>query len=229
MNIRSSMIIMLIGVITTSTNASATDFSTKATGDWGGERQKLEDAGVTTYFTYKGDVQSNVSGGIKRGTRLLDNLDVAATFDGEKLLGAKGLSATVHVINNNGGRPNADLVGSVQGVNNYEVPRATAKLYEAYLQQNFYDNRLSFLAGLVDVNTEFYVTDASALFFQPSAGIGTDIAQSGQQGPSIFPFTALGARVRVESHQGNLPAGCYARRGGGGRRPFTRNACLAAA
>jgi porin len=211
MNIRFYASIMLCaGMTATSLPARATDFSIedekaketedfseKATGGWGGSRRALEDAGITAYMAYVGDVQSNVSGGVERGTRALDNLDLAATFDGEKLLGVEGLSATLHLINNNGGRPNGDLVGSAGGVNNHEVPRATGKLYEAYLQQNYYDDRLSFLAGLYDMNTEFYVTDASSLFLQPSAGTGTDIAQSGRNGPSIFPFTAVGARVRV--------------------------------
>jgi porin len=35
------------------------------------------------------------------------------------------------------------------------------------------------------------------LFIHPTFGIGTDAAQSGVNGPSIFPFTAFGARLFV--------------------------------
>ena len=52
-------------------------------------------------------------------------------------------------------------------------------------------------AGLYDLNSEFYVTEASALFMHSTYGIGTDIAQSGENGPSIFPNTALGVRIKV--------------------------------
>jgi porin len=140
---------------------------------------------------------ANVSGGMKRGTRALDNLDVIFALDGDKLIGAEGLSATLYFLNNNGGRPDADLVNSAQGIDNIEVPRATGKLYQAYLQQNYYDDRLSLLAGLYDLNSEFYVTETSGLFIHPTFGIGTDASQSGVNGPSIFPFAALGARIYV--------------------------------
>jgi porin len=178
-------------------HAHAGDYSETLTGDWGGARTSLDDAGVSTEIVYKADVMSNVAGGLKEGTRGLDNLDVVFGFDGQKLVGVEGLSGVVHLLNNNGGRPNEDLVGSAQGVNNIEVSRSTGKLFQAFLQQNFYQDRLSILAGLYDVNTEFYVTEISGLFIHPTFGIGTDASQSGENGPSIFPFSSFGTRMRV--------------------------------
>ncbi len=168
------------------------------TGDWGGNRAKLSDAGVDVEMVYKSDVFANVSGGIKDGSRYLDNLDVMLSLDGEKLLGSKGTTALVHFLNNNGGRSDNDLIGSAQGIDNIEVPRATAKLYQAWIQQNFMDDRISILAGLYDLNSEFYVTDTSGLFLHSTYGIGTDMAQGGQNGPSIFPTTSVAARLMVK-------------------------------
>lgn len=175
----------------------AANYSDTLSGNWGGTRGNLAKKGVTTDIIYRFDVMGNVSGGIKEGARALDNLDVIFNFDGEKLAGAKGLSAKLHLLNNFGGHPDADLIGSAQGVDNIEVPRSTAKIYQAYIQQNLFDDRLSLLGGLYDVNSEFYVTDSSALFIHSTFGIGTDVAQSGQNGPSIFPFTSAGGRLRV--------------------------------
>jgi porin len=189
--------LLLVSLAASPALAEQPDYSGTLTGDWGGLRAELEDAGVTTEITYKLDVMGNVSGGIKDGTRVLDNLDAVFTFDGEKLAGAEGLTAVIHLLNNNGGRPDNDLVGSAQGINNIEVPRATGKLYQAFLEQQLFDNKLSVLAGLYDVNSEFYVTESSGLFIHSTFGIGTDAAQSGQNGPSIFPFTSVGGRVRV--------------------------------
>lgn len=168
------------------------------TGDWGGRRAALAETGVSADITYKFDVMGNASGGIKHGVRVLDNLDAVFTFDGEKLFGAKGLSANIHLLNNNGGRPDADLTGSAQGIDNIEVPRATGKLYQAWLQQNLLGDKLSMLAGLYDLNSEFYVTDTSLLFLHSTYGIGTDMSQSGVNGPSIFPFTSLAARIKIQ-------------------------------
>jgi len=57
------------------------------------------------------------------------------------------------------------------------------------------DDRLSIKAGLYDLNTEFYVTDASGLFLNPTYGIGTEMAATGDNGPSVFPNAGLAARV----------------------------------
>ncbi len=164
----------------------------------GGARTSLSAHGVDFEIVYKLDYMANVAGGIHKGSRGLDNLDAVFSFDGEKLLGANGLSGQIYLLNNNGGEPNADLTGSAQGINNIEVAKATGKLYQAWLQQNFLDDRLSILAGLYDLNSEFYVTDSSGLFIHPAYGIGTDFSQSGQNGPSIFPTTSLGARIKIQ-------------------------------
>jgi porin len=52
--------------------------------------------------------------------------------------------------------------------------------------------------GLYDLNSEFDVLESSGLFVGSAHGIGTDIAQSGEAGPSIFPTTSLAARIEVE-------------------------------
>jgi len=85
-------------------------------------------------------------------------------------------------------------VGDVQGVSNLEAP-ATVRLEEAWLQQNLLDNRLSWLVGRYDLNTEFYRLQSGALFVNSSFGIGPEFAHSGVAGPSIFPNTAVGTRV----------------------------------
>lgn len=167
-------------------------------GDWGGARQTLSDHGVDTEITYTADIIGNTSGGVKESTRALDNLDVIINIDAEKLVGWEGGSASIYLLNNNGGRPDADLVGSAQGIDNIEVPRSATRLYEAWIQQNVLDDRLSVRAGLYDLNSEFYATDPADLFLHSTYGIGSEIAASGQNGPSIFPFTSVGVRIKVQ-------------------------------
>jgi porin len=52
--------------------------------------------------------------------------------------------------------------------------------------------------GLHDLNSEFYVTDSSGLFFNSTFGVGKDLSQSGANGPSIFPTTSPAIRLRAE-------------------------------
>jgi porin len=192
-------ILCIMGVLRAANAEDAVDYRVSTlTGDWGGYRTTLAEAGVATEMLYKADLMGNVSGGIARGVRGLDNLDVMFTLDGARLADLQGTSAMVHLLNNNGGRPDADLMGSAQWINNIEVPKATGKLYQAWIQQLCFDDVLSIRGGLYDLNTEFYVNDPSMLFIHSTYGIGTDMAQSGRNGPSIFPFTSLGLRVKVQ-------------------------------
>jgi porin len=200
------LILMVLGCVFLPVHVFAGDGDGKKdstlTGDWGGMRTSLANKGLDIELNYKFDVISNTAGGIKTGNRALDNLDVKFLVDGEKLFGSQGTSAKIYFLNNNGSRPGADLAGDAEGVDNIEVKTPSGRLFEAWVQQNFMKDQVSLLAGLYDLNSEFYVTDSSGLFLRPTFGIGTDIGQSGKNGPSIFPVTSAGLRVKVQPNHG---------------------------
>lgn len=150
---------------------------------------------------YTADVMGTVRGGKARAGRALDNLDLVVEGDLEKLIGWRGTTVHGYLLNNSGGAPN-DLAGTLQGVDNIEVGRPRARLYELWLQTRFAGDRGSVLAGLYDLNSEFYATEASGLLLAPPFGIGSEFASTGPNGPSIFPSTALAVRLRVEGGEG---------------------------
>ncbi len=154
--------------------------------------------GIDVDVVYKAGVMSTVSGGLKRGTAVLGNLDVQVMVDAEKRLGWRGGSIFLYGLSNLGGKPNAQYADTAQGIDNIEVGTRTAKLYEAWVQQVLLDDKLSLLAGLYDLNSEFYVTDTAGLFLHPSAGIGPDLSQTGKNGPSIFSTTSVALRAKVQ-------------------------------
>ncbi len=149
--------------------------------------------------TYTGEVMSNASGGIKRGTRYLDNLDIVAEADLEALAGWTGASVHVYGLYNNG-KSFSDLAGDAQTASNIETGVQAFRLYEAWLQQEFTGGSLK--VGLYDLNSEFDSLEASGLFIGSPHGIGTDFAQTGENGPSIFPQTSLAARLAIEPAEG---------------------------
>jgi porin len=53
--------------------------------------------------------------------------------------------------------------------------------------------------GLIDVNTEFDVQSVGALFVHASHGTGAELAQSGPNGPGIFPMAMSGALVTAST------------------------------
>lgn len=144
---------------------------------------------------YTADGMANLRGGLERGAVFLDNLDLTLALDLESLIGWPRTSLFVYGLGNQGGSPSA-LAGDVQGVNNIEAPAAW-RIYEAFVQHRLLNDRLSVLAGLYDVNTEFDVMESALLFVNSSFGIGAEFAASRPQGPSIFPFTSLGLRIRA--------------------------------
>ncbi|QXD16850.1 carbohydrate porin [Rhodocaloribacter litoris] len=144
--------------------------------------------------SYTGDVFGNLAGGLRRDVVYLDNFDVTLALDLEHLLGWSRTHLFLYGLGNQGGHPSR-LAGDAQGVNNIEAPTAW-QLYEAWLQHLRDDGRLSVLLGLYDLNTEFDLIRTAALFINSSHGIGPDFSQSGKNGPSIFPHTSVGARVK---------------------------------
>lgn len=133
---------------------------------------------------------------LRAHTAYVDNLDLMASVDGETLFGVGGLQFFAYALYNNGHTLDVE---TVQGLSNIESVRAL-RLYEAWAQAAI-GPFASLRAGLYDLNSEFDAIDAAALFINPSHGIGPDFAQSGENGPSIFPSTSLAVRLQVELGQ----------------------------
>lgn len=167
-------------------------------GDWQGHRNAWSEKGIDTELLFKGTLMANPVGGAKQGSDYMQNLELKVGLDTTKLLNIPDSSAYVHVLLNSGGKMNAAYVGSLMGVDNIEVPENTPKLFQAWFNKNFFDSTLSVLAGVYPVDTEFYVTDSSGIFLHPSFGMAAEVAQTGRNGPSIYPLTSLGVRVKYQ-------------------------------
>ncbi|HLE01717.1 MAG TPA: carbohydrate porin [Bdellovibrionota bacterium] len=170
---------------------------TRLTKNWGGARTRLSEKGVDLALISKWELNSVLSGGTNSGTVNLGNIDLRVSLDMAKLANWNGASFFFYGLGNYGGDPTRNI-GDGQGTSNIETPANTAKLYEAWFQQIVFDEKASFLIGLHDLNSEFYVTDSSTLFFNSSFGVGRELSQTGLNGPSIFPTTAPAIRVRTE-------------------------------
>jgi porin len=150
--------------------------------------------------TYTFDLWRAASGGNRKGTRYLDNLDVVAEADMERLIGWKGAEVHLYGLYNNG-KSISDLVGDTQAISNIETGVKAVRLYEAWVNQKI-GGKASIKVGLYDLNSEFDALDSAGLFMGSPHGIGTDFAQTGENGPSIFPVTSLAVRGEVELAKG---------------------------
>ncbi|MEO0412386.1 MAG: carbohydrate porin [Pseudomonadota bacterium] len=143
---------------------------------------------------YTAEVWSVVDGGISDDARYLDNVDLTLAVDLEDAAGWNGASLWLYGLYNNG-NVLTNAAGDYQTASNIEAPVEAARLYEAWIEQDF-GGGASFKFGLYDLNSEFDVLESADVFIQSAHGVGTVLGFSGRNGPSIFPITSLGARVQ---------------------------------
>lgn len=141
--------------------------------------------------SYIGDVVSNFSGGIKRGTTYLGLANIKAGFDTKDANWWKGGQIFVNLGNTHGGKPTETLVGDFQGVSNIEAGNLTF-LYELWYKQNF--GKVDITLGLQDLNADFAVSENGCLFSNSSFGVHSSLADNISS--PIFPLTALGANLQ---------------------------------
>lgn len=173
-------------------------------GGWGGLRQELSEKGWDWEIGYRADMISVLDGGLSRGGRPISHLDVKLRIDLEKACEWPGGTAYFNLIDDRGGKPNADRLGSLLGVSNIEVPVATSRLFHAWLQKEWAEGQWSLLMGLYPIDSEFMVVESAGIFLQPPYGALADLALS--RGPSIFNNAALGLRGKWVSGDRSLYA-----------------------
>ena len=161
-------------------------------GDWGGQRSALAERGLDMEFVATTDIMAIVDGGISRGVETPTNFDMVFALDTSSAGWWRNGTLHVHMIGTTGGDA-SQRAGDMQVASNIEAPN-TFNFYEAYYEHRFLDNRLGILAGLHEVNSDFYVTEHSGMFLNSSLGIGIDVTQVA---PSTFPTTSPGVRIRL--------------------------------
>lgn len=164
-------------------------------GDWAGLKPAMEKNGITAEATLTTDFLYNTRGGVREKGTILGNMDLTFKLDTAKAGWWQNGTFLLYFLGNYGSNPPmTGIVGDVQTSSNIEAGHA-AKLYEAWYEQKFINDRLSILGGLHDFNSEFDVLEYACLFINSSFGISPDISQVG---PSIFSTTSLGARLKVQ-------------------------------
>lgn len=143
---------------------------------------------INASLSYTSDLWGNTTGGVEKGIKYLDNIDVESSF---KLL--ESTFFLYGIINN--GESISQLSGDIQAVSNIEAENSRY-IYEAWINTPIYEANTSLLIGLYDLNSEFDVIKTAGLFMNSSHGIGSEYSSTGEEGPSIFPLTSFAARIK---------------------------------
>jgi porin len=154
-----------------------------------------DETGLSVNVMYTGDLRRNTTGAIAVGTAYSDMFDLGATWTSDTLFSDTRFTSKVSLKHLGGDDITGEFIGDLHGVNNIEAPDAW-RLYEVWSEFSFGGrSNTSVRVGLLDLNVDFDAPVTSALFAGPAHGIGTEVSQSGLNGPAIFPVTGLGVRV----------------------------------
>ena len=144
---------------------------------------------------YTADALWNVHGGVREGSAYLDYIELAAGVDAGRVMGWHGVTLYASAFRRNDPTFSERYVGDSLVVSNIDAS-SPMQFLEAWGEWHFEAaGPGSLRLGLYDLSTEFDVLDSRAVFINSAYGTGVDIAQSGKNGPSLFPITALGARL----------------------------------
>lgn len=159
--------------------------------------------GLQFSLDYTAEAWTTLGGTASSGTAYLDNLDAVLEADLEELADWNDTRVVLYALYNNGTEFGGRYLGDLQGLSNIETGVDAVRLFEAFVETGIGPNG-SVLVGLYDLNSEFDALDSAGLFIHSAHGIGTEIAQTGVNGPSIFPVTSLAVRLDYRWGQGWL-------------------------
>ncbi len=143
---------------------------------------------------YTADFRRNTTGGLATGNATSGLLELGGLWTSDRLLPGAMVTTSISLIHAHGGEISGKRVGDLQGLNNIEAPSGL-RMYELWSEISFGRTKsVSSRVGLLDLNAEFDAPVTSAFFIGPPFGIGTDLAQTGENGPAVFPVTSLGVR-----------------------------------
>lgn len=192
MNNKSAVVLMVLTFLNLFSVFGKESFETESVKD---ESYKIQ--GVSFNALYSGEYADVFSGGAvdKTGSLYHDNLDLTLTLDTSKSGLWEGGTFWIYGLRNSGDNPSDEFSGDIQGASNISAPRQFI-VNEAWYNQDFKDGSISLLAGLHNLNSEFYVSTLGTLFINSSFGIGPEL--SGNVPVSIFPQCGLAVRLRVK-------------------------------
>lgn len=161
-----------------------------------GTRKWLADRGITFNAIYTGEVLSNVSGGIRRGTVYEGKLEINTTVDLGKVADLPGLTFYTNgfQIHPTGGISRR-YVGNFQTISAIEALPAT-RLSELWLEQRLFDGKLGIRVGQLAADSEFFIAGYSLPFINSDWPAITK--QNLPSGGPAYPLSTPGIRVRFD-------------------------------
>jgi porin len=191
-------LLMLVGVVAEvmprAAHAACDNWTIEDAAFAGNARKALAEKGIDIGGFYAAETLSNPTGGFKQGTTYDGILELHLNSDFEKLGWWKGACLHANAYQIHGRSITADYVHSLMTVSNLEATPAT-RLYEFWLQQNLFNDRLSVRVGQLAADGDFVVSEGGAYFLDGAWGWPTLLAADLPSGGPAYPLATPGVRV----------------------------------
>jgi porin len=168
----------------------------KLTGDWGGMRKTLKDAGIDLEVNDTSEMLSNPVGGIKQTTIYQGLVASTLTLDLEKLANWPGATVYAEGYQISGRGLSRDAIGNLLAVSTIEALPST-RLLDLWFQQEFLDRKASLRVGQIALDDEFYISQYAANFINSTFGCPDLLSVDLPSGGPCYPFAAPGVRLRA--------------------------------
>ncbi|MBI1774077.1 MAG: carbohydrate porin [Proteobacteria bacterium] len=167
------------------------------TGNWGGERSRLEDKGLQLGVNYTGETLGNVSGGVARSGIYEGRLEFFLNVDLGKAVGWEGGTVRANAYQIHGRGLSANYLGNnLMAASNIEAARST-RLFGLWFQQELWEGLISLRGGQIAADDEFFVSVYGANLLNASFGWPAILAADLPSGGPAYPLATPGARIKI--------------------------------
>ena len=166
------------------------------TGDWGGMRKTLKDAGVDLNANDTSEMLSNPVGGFKQTTIYQGLLTMTLNLDLEKLANWPGATIYAEAYQISGRGLSRSAIGNLLAVSTIEA-LVSSRLNDLWFQQELLDRQVSVRIGQIALDDEFYISQYSANFINSTFGCPDLLSTDLPSGGPCYPFAVPGVRLRV--------------------------------
>lgn len=181
----------LVASLSVASNAQGLWQRPTLSGDWGGLRTGLENAGVTVSLQQQSELWGNAAGGLSRGGAADGLLTASLAIDLYKAVGWRGGKLFVSAYQIEGVGPTPLRVGALQLVSSIEATEST-KLFDLWFEQELFGGKVSLRFGQEGADDELMLSQSAALYLNTSFGYPPlttlDLPSGGPAYPLATPF-----------------------------------------
>ena len=177
------------------------------TGDWSGFRTDWFERGVHFQAGHSAEILVNTSGGIRTGSVYNGLLELGIELDLETMVDWRGTSFNLSALYPHGRGLTENHVGDLATISNIDA-YDSFRLFEFWLQQTVWDERISLRIGQLSADEEFALGELSNVFLNGTFGMPAILSLNVPL--PEYPAAAPGARLRLHAGSGYYAqAGVY--------------------